>query len=74
MAYEFVLLFTNLEDEISPPGYTRLGGSAFVTKTIGGKVVRSRKTNERSDIPNEAVLVVIYMIMQRIMPSERQSA
>ena len=65
-----------LLDENTPPGFAILGDSAFVnnTSTTNGKVLRGRKTNEVNDIPESAALAAVDLIMQRIMPSERQSA
>lgn len=70
------LYFPKLSDEMTPPGYAILGDSAFVnnTQTTHGKVIRGRKTNETSDIPESAALAAVDIIMQRVMPSERQSA
>lgn len=68
------LIFPNLGDEMTPPGFAILGDSAFVTRTTGGKVVRARKNNETGEIPTDAVLAAVDIIMQRVMPSERQSA
>lgn len=48
--------------------------SAFVTRNMGRKVVRSRKTDKSRDIPKDAVLFAVDLIMQRVMPSERMLA
>lgn len=74
LAYASAVLFLNLGDDMTPHGYAILGDSAFVTRNMGGKVVQGRKTNETSDIPNDAVLAAVDLIVQRIMPSDRQSA
>lgn len=74
LAYASGVLYPKLEDEMTPPGFSIFGDSAFVTRTMEGKLVRSRKTNETSDIPKDAVLAAVDIIMQRVMPSERQSA
>ena len=70
------LYFTKLSDEMTPPGYAVLGDSAFVsdTRRTNGKIVRARKTNETSDIPYSATLAAVDVLLQRAMPSERQSA
>jgi len=39
-----------------------------------GKTLRSRKTNEKHDIPESAALCAVDIILQRVLPSERQSA
>ena len=65
-----------LSDEITPPGFAILGDSAFVnnTNTTHGKVLRGRKTNETNNTPESAALAAVDVILQRVMPSERQSA
>ena len=70
------LYFPKLSDEMTPPGMAILGDSAFVNNTsvTNGKIVRGRKANETSDIPVSAELGAVDIILQRIMPSERQSA
>jgi len=69
------LYYPKLSDEFTPPGMAILGDSAFVTNTkaTNGKIVRSRKTNEVSNIPESAPLAAVDLLQQRIMPSERQS-
>lgn len=44
------------------------------TRTTMGKVVRGRKKNDKYEIPQSAAMAAIYVILQRIYPSERQSA
>lgn len=70
------LYFPKLSDERTPPGMAILGDSAFVNnvRITNGKIVRGRKANETSDIPNSACLAAVDLILQRVMPSERQSA
>ncbi|CDF33017.1 unnamed protein product [Chondrus crispus] len=70
------LYFPKLSDEYTPPGYAVLGDSAFVNnlKATNGKVVRGRKSNETNDIPCSLALAAVDTILQRAMPSERQSA
>lgn len=73
LGYVSGLLYPNLNDEVTPRGYEILGYSAVVSKTMVGKLVGSRKTNETSNIPKDAVLAAVDMIMQRRMSNERQS-
>ena len=52
------------------------GDSAFVidVRCTNGKVLRGRKSNEKKGIPQSAVLAAVDILLQRVMPSERQSA
>ncbi len=70
------LIFPKLSDECTPPGYAVLGDSAFAasTKVTNGKIVRGRKTNENNGIPESVTMAIIDELLQKIMPSERQSA
>ena len=70
------LYYPKLSDVSTPPGYSILGDSAFVnnTSTTNGKVLHGRKSNETRDIPHSAYLSAVDIILQRVMPSERQSA
>lgn len=70
------LLLDRLSDEKTPRGKAILGDSAFVTNTrvTHGKIIRGRKTTETSDIPLSPLLAAVDAILQRAMPSERQSA
>ena len=70
------LYYPELSDEMTPPGFAILGDSAFVndTRVNKGKVIRARKSNEIWDIPQSAVLAAVDTILQKVMPSERQSA
>ena len=70
------LYFPKLSDEMTPPGMAILGDSAFVntTKAMNSKIVRGRKTNEVHDVPISAALAAVDILVQRAMPSERQSA
>ena len=70
------LYWPMLSDDMTPPGYAILGDSAFIkdTRVTNGKIIRSRKANETQDIPESAELCAVDMILQRIMPGERQSA
>ena len=70
------LYFPKLSDEMTPPDMAILGDSAFVniTKATNGKVLYSRKSNETNDILKSAELAAVDLLLQRAMPSERQSA
>ncbi len=70
------LCLPKLSDQNTPPGFAVLGDSAFIntTSTTGGKVVRGRKSNETNDVPESPESFAIDIILQRVMPSERQSA
>lgn len=74
LTYLSVFIYPKLWDDMTSPGYAILGDSAFVTRSMEEKVVRARKTNESRDISKGSYLSVVDMIMQRVLPSERQSA
>lgn len=76
LAYASGLIYPKLSDRMTPPGFAILGDSAFAVerKVSDGKIVRSRKSNERAFIPESLELAAIDTILQRVMPSERQSA
>ena len=65
-----------LSDEMTPPGYAILGDSAFINdaRITKGKIIRSPKANETQNIPESTELYAVDLILQRVMPSERQSA
>lgn len=50
-----------------------MGDSTFSANGVNGKIVRSRKSNEITGIPNDPVLVANDVILQRVIPIERQS-
>lgn len=50
-------------------GLPILGDSTFVILTANGKIVGARKTNEATDIPSNAMVTVLDLIVQREMPS-----
>ena len=63
-------------DDRTPPGCAILLDSAFsndITITHG-KIVRARKEGETEGIPESAALAATDQLLQRAMPSERQSA
>ena len=64
-----------LSDKL-PRGMAILADSAFVTsmKTTNGKIVRARKTNETSSVPNPTYMAAEDLIPQKVYSSERQSA
>lgn len=70
------LLYPKLDDGMTPPNCEIMGDSDFVCKmrASGGKVVRARKFNKTGDLPTSAALTAIDLIMQRVLPSEQQSA
>lgn len=70
------LLYPKFGDEMTTPEFAILGDSAFLVDTCvsGGKIVRRRKTNETDSIPESAQLAAVNLILQRLFPSERQSA
>lgn len=70
------LMHPKLGNEMTPPGYAILGDSAFssLMSVSGGKVVRARKSGETREIPISASLAAIDLVLQRVLPSERQSA
>lgn len=70
------LYFPKLLDAMTPPGTRKLGDSAFVNNTTctNRKIVRAKRTSETQGIPHSKELAAIDVIMQPILPSERQSA
>ena len=66
------LFYPKLSDEMTPPGFAILGDSAFVNNTSDTNC--KEETNETWDIPESAALAAVDIILQRVMPSERQSA
>eukprot|EP00171_Calliarthron_tuberculosum_P005428 IDg5428t1 len=70
------LIYPKLGDDFTPPGYAILGDSAFASsmRVGGGKIVRARKQNETVDIPESPELAAVDLVLQRVLPSERQSA
>lgn len=70
------LLLDSLSDAKTPRGRAILGDSAFVVKSrvIHGKIIRARKSTETVDTPTSSLLASVDAILQRVMPSERQSA
>lgn len=61
---------------MTPSGFAILGDNAFVSdlRVVQGKIVRGRKSTETREISECAELAAVDLILQRIMPSERQSA
>ena len=76
LAYTSGLIHDKLSDEMTPPGFEILCDSAFTkdTKRTNGKCFRSRKENEKSIGTDSAELAAVDAILERAMPSERQSA
>lgn len=70
------LLLDRLSDEKTPRGKAILGDSAFVAKArvSHGKIIRGRKSTETEDVPVSELLARVDAVLQRVMPSERQSA
>lgn len=70
------LLADRLSDAKTPIGFAILGDSAFVARTrvVHGKIIRGRKSTETEDVPASSMLAAVDAILQRVMPSERQSA
>ena len=64
-----------LSDEYTPAEYAILGDSPFVgdPRCTHGKVLRGRKSNERKVVPESALLAMVDALLQRAMPSNRQS-
>lgn len=60
----------------TPPDMAILGDSAFVnnTRVTNGKILRARKSGKTNDIPESPELAAVDLILQRVVPSERQSA
>lgn len=70
------LYYPELGDEKTPPSHVIIGDSAFInnTRSTNGKIICARRTNETSGIPESQELAAIDLILQHIMPTERQSA
>jgi len=73
------LYYPKLGDAKTPKGYCLLGDSAFprVSGELQGKIIRARKSNEYSGqngVPQNAFLAATEVMLERAMPSERQSA
>lgn len=66
----------NLCDESRPPGHCLLGDSAFATsaQVTNGKIMRARKIKKNCPAAASAELVAIDMVLEKVYPSERQSA
>lgn len=63
------------DDELTPKGMAVLCDSSFTAgKDIDGKLIRARKSNEVDDGCKSVELCAIDLILQKVMPSERQSA
>jgi len=73
------LYHPKLSDHQTPKGYCLLGDSAFprVAGELQGKIIRARKSNEfrgRNGVPHNAFLAATEVMLEKAMPSERQSA
>lgn len=73
LAFASGLIYRKL-DVHAPLGCAMLGESAFVTRNINGRIVRSRKTTENAEIPSDKVIDETDLILQRVVLSELQSA
>lgn len=70
------IIFPRLSDEKSPPGFEILGECAFFIslRMTPGNIVRLRNSNETEGILRYALLSAVDIVLQRVIPSERQSA
>lgn len=73
------LYFPKLGDDMRPGGFCILGDSAFprISGQLCGKIIRSRKSNELSGaryILHDALLASKDLLLEKVVPSERQSA
>jgi len=72
--------FPKLHDDMTPPGFAVLADSAFpiCTSVLNGKIVRARKANElggaHGAVAQSTFIAATEMLLDRAMPSERQSA
>lgn len=55
---------------MTPTGSAVLGDATFITRKMGGKIVRRREINKRGNIFNNDVLSAMDPIMQLVMPSK----
>jgi len=79
VAHASGLYHPKLSDAVTPRGFAILGDSAFPSRTsiLQGKIVRSRKVNEiprAGTVTETAYRAAIDLLLDRAMPSERQSA
>lgn len=65
----FDLYQDSLSNEKTAQGYAILGDYDFVTSSLmtNGEVLRGRKTNERIDIPDSALLAAVDIILHKLI-------
>lgn len=70
------LINPKLSDEMNPPEYAILGDSAFLSdiRMENGKIVRAGKRNETREIQKSIEMAAVDLLMQHILPSERNRA
>lgn len=68
-------IYPKLSDSLTPPGYAILGDSAFLAyyRVVHGKIIRGRKRSEKRNISQSEELQEVDLVLQIIIPSERQS-
>lgn len=66
------LIFTKLGNRMTPPGFSILSDSAFVSelKVANGNIMREKKSSETRYIQISAEITPVDIIMQRFLPSE----
>lgn len=76
VAIQSGLYYPKLSNEFTPNGFAILCDSAFTVdaKSTDGKIVRAKKTNETKELCSSWELSAVELVLQRIYPSERQSA
>ncbi|KAI0565152.1 DDE superfamily endonuclease [Gracilaria domingensis] len=76
LAWSSNLYSTLLSDEITPVEFALLADTAFVDdiEITKGKILRPRKTDEKAPELKSATLYAVDLVLQRIIPSERQAA
>lgn len=73
LAASYGLLHQKMSEK-TPAGMAIIANSASSTTKMDGKIVKGRKNNELCDVLQDMYLGALDIIMERIMPSERQSA
>lgn len=68
------LVFSRLDDAITSPRFALLVDFALITRNIKEKIRQSRINTETFNISQSKALAAVGFLMQRVMPSNQQSA
>lgn len=74
MAALFGLVYPLFDNVIAPLKFVLLDSKSFFTRNIIGKIVRSRQYKETGDMPQSTASAAVDCLLQRVLPSKRQSA